>query len=85
MKKLILALTLIGCAAPVFAASGTSSMPIQDKPAAFVHLDIAQILRNTDNNHECGVQPEELKYLDHQGRVHQLDYEASGLDCANDS
>lgn len=85
MKKLILALTLIGCAAPVFAATGTSTMPIQDRAGAFVHLDIAQVIKSTDNNHECGIQSEELKYLDHQGRVHSLDYEASGTDCASDN
>ncbi|AZE73931.1 hypothetical protein C4K00_3710 [Pseudomonas synxantha] len=58
---------------------------IHDKTGFFVHLDVAKVVSSTDTYGQCGVVPAQLRYLDHQGREHVLDYQVQGIGCASDN
>ena len=69
-----------------FAAdTALASNVIHDKTGLFVHLDVAKVVSSTDTYGQCGVVPAQLRYLDHQGREHVLDYQVQGIGCASDN
>nr|WP_180206264.1 DUF2790 domain-containing protein [Pseudomonas sp. SbOxS1]NYU06489.1 DUF2790 domain-containing protein [Pseudomonas sp. SbOxS1] len=84
MKIHILAFAALLASASVFADTQGTAPVIHDKDAAFVHLDVAKVLGETDISQQCGIIPAQLNYLDHQGRQHELDYLVQGSGCTND-
>ncbi|MNC80366.1 hypothetical protein D3C75_1331390 [compost metagenome] len=47
-------------------------------------LDIAEVISTSDYNY-CGIGPRELTYLDHQGVLRTLRYQAFGDGCIDQS
>lgn len=76
-KTLALSLTLLASSS-VFAATAAPAKPVMDKDAAFVHMDIAQVLSDTSTGNPCGVDKAKMLYLNHQGVEHELDYRVQG-------
>ena len=75
MKLFALGFAALLVTGSVFAADAApAANVIHDKTGFFVHLDVAKVLSSTDTHGQCGVVPAQLRYLDHQDRVHVLDY-----------
>lgn len=86
MKLIALGFTALLVTGSVSAAdAATAANVIHDKTGFFVHLDVAKVLSSTDTYGQCGVVPAQLRYLDHQDRVHVLDYQVQGTGCTNDN
>ena len=86
MKLIALGFTALLVTGSVFAADAApAANVIHDKTGFFVHLDVAKVLSSTDTHGQCGVVPAQLRYLDHQDRVHVLDYQVQGTGCTNDN
>lgn len=84
MKLYLLAFAALFATGSALAATQSTPAVIHDQDAAFVHLDVAKVLSETDISQQCGVIPAQLSYLDHQGRQHELDYVVQGSGCADD-
>ncbi|MBZ9780169.1 DUF2790 domain-containing protein [Pseudomonas sp. REP124] len=84
MKLLILGFAALLATGSAFADTQSSAPIIHDKDSAYVHLDVAKVLGETDISQKCGVVPAQLSYLDHQNRQHELDYLVQGSGCTND-
>lgn len=84
MKLYILGFAALLATGSAFADTQSSAPVIHDKDAAFVHLDVAKVVGETDISQQCGIVPAHLNYLDHQGRQHELDYLVEGSGCTND-
>jgi hypothetical protein len=84
MKLFILGFAALFATGSVFAATPAAAPVIHDKPAFFMHLDVAKVLASTDIYGQCGIIPARLNYLDHTGQEHVLDYQVQGLGCTND-
>ena len=84
MKNLILAVAALLATGSVFASNMPDAAVIHDKPGFFTHLDVDKVLASTDISQRCGIVPAELKYLDHSGQTHVLDYQVEGSGCTND-
>jgi hypothetical protein len=87
-ERVFMKLFMLGAAAlfittSVFAADNTSV--IHDTTGFYVNLDVAKVLSSTDTYGQCGVVPAQLRYLDHQGREHVLDYRVLAIGCPNDN
>ena len=86
MKLIALGFTALLVTGSAFAADAApAANVIHDKTGFFVHLDVAKVLSSTDTHGQCGVVPAQLRYLDHQDRVHVLDYQVQGTGCTNDN
>ncbi|KRP75815.1 DUF2790 domain-containing protein [Pseudomonas lactis] len=86
MKLIALGFAALLATGSVFAAdTAPATNVIHDKTGFFVHLDVAKVLSSTDTYGQCGVVPAQLRYLDHQDRVHVLDYQVQGTGCTNDN
>lgn len=86
MKLIALGFTALLVTGSAFAADAApAANVIHDKTAFFVHLDVAKVLSSTDTYGQCGVVPAQLRYLDHQNRVHVLDYQVQDTGCTNDN
>ncbi|MBD8557591.1 DUF2790 domain-containing protein [Pseudomonas fluorescens] len=86
MKLIALGFAALLVTGSVFAADAApAANVIHDKTGFFVHLDVAKVLSSTDTYGQCGVVPAQLRYLDHQDRVHVLDYQVQGTGCTNDN
>ena len=83
MKLLILGVATLLATGSVFAADNTGV--IHDATGAYVHLDVAKVLSSSDTGNQCGIVPAQLRYLDHQERLHVLDYQVQGTGCASDN
>ena len=81
MKLFILGFTALLATGSVLAAEPV----IHDKTGFFLHLDVDKVLSSTDISGQCGIVPAHLRYLDHQGREHLLDYQVQGIGCASDN
>jgi len=84
MKSLILGFAALLATGSVFASTMPDTSVIHDKPGFFVHMDIDKVLASTDISQKCGIVPAQLKYLDHSGQAHELDYQVEGSGCTND-
>lgn len=76
-KTLALGLTLMASSS-VFAATTAQTKPVMDKDAAFVNLDVAQVLSDNTTGSACGIDKARMLYLNHQGVEHELDYRVQG-------
>ena len=86
MKLIALGFTALLVTGSAFAADAApAANVIHDKTGFFVHLDVAKVLSSTDTYGQCGVVPAQLRYLDHQNRVHVLDYQVQDTGCPNDN
>ena len=86
MKLIALGFAALLVTGSVFAADAApAANVIHDKTGFFVHLDVAKVLSSTDTYGQCGVVPAQLRYLDHQNRVHVLDYQVQDTGCTNDN
>ena len=86
MKLFALGFAALLVTGSVFAADAApAANVIHDKTGFFVHLDVAKVLSSTDTHGQCGVVPAQLRYLDHQDRVHVLDYQVQDTGCTNDN
>lgn len=86
MKLFTLGFSALLAAGSAFAAdTAPASSVIHDKTGFFVHLDVAKVVSSTDTYGQCGVVPAQLRYLDHQGREHVLDYQVQAIGCASDN
>ena len=86
MKLIALGFTALLVTGSAFAADAApAANVIHDKTGFFVHLDVAKVLSSTDTHGQCGVVPAQLRYLDHQDRVHVLDYQVQDTGCTNDN
>ncbi|MBA1296099.1 DUF2790 domain-containing protein [Pseudomonas lurida] len=83
MKLFMLGAAALFITTSVFAADNTSV--IHDTTGFYVNLDVAKVLSSTDTYGQCGVVPAQLRYLDHQGREHVLDYRVLAIGCPNDN
>ncbi|WP_348751082.1 DUF2790 domain-containing protein [Pseudomonas rhodesiae] len=83
MKLFILGIAALLATGSVFAADNTGV--IHDATGFYVHLDVAKVLSSSDTGNQCGVVPAQLRYLDHQGREHVLDYQVQAIGCPNDN
>jgi hypothetical protein len=86
MKLFALGFAALLATGSAFAADVTSASDvIHDKTGFFLHLDVDKVLSSTDISGQCGIVPAYLRYLDHQGREHLLDYQVQGVGCASDN
>lgn len=84
MKALILGILGLIVTGSALADTG-SPAPIHDQAGFFVHLDIDQVISQTDLTSRCGIVPARLDYLDHSGQEHVMDYLVYGYGCQNDN
>jgi hypothetical protein len=77
VKTLALGLTLLA-SSPVFAATAPQTTIVKDKDAAYVNLDVAQVISDKETGNPCGVENAKMLYLNHQGVEHELDYKVAG-------
>ncbi|AWY44066.1 DUF2790 domain-containing protein [Pseudomonas putida] len=84
MKLYLLAFAALLATGSALADTQATPAVIHDKDAAFVHLDVAKVLGETDISQLCGIVPAQLNYVDHQGRQHELDYLVQGSGCVDE-
>nr|WP_251029512.1 DUF2790 domain-containing protein [Pseudomonas fluorescens] len=75
---------MLGSASWAFADTSTDTSVIHDKASFFMNLDVDKVLASTDTYGQCGIVPAQLRYLDHKGQEHVLDYQVLGMGCTND-
>ena len=81
MKTALLALALVSLSTAAAANTVTSGTPpIMEDYSFSTRLDIAEVISTSDYNY-CGIGPRELTYLDHQGVLRTLRYQAFGDGC----
>ncbi|UYP31765.1 DUF2790 domain-containing protein [Pseudomonas sp. Z8(2022)] len=83
MKNFLFATAMLLAAGSAFAGTPSHAPVIHDKDGFFVHLDVDKVLSTSDVSSSCGVVPAQLRYLDHQGREHVLDYQVLGGGCSD--
>ena len=87
MKAPVAMLVLFGFSSLVMAQEGPA--PVQDQQIAVeqysysTHLDVAQVISQTEIADVCGVVPMRMTYEDSQGKRHVLAYEVMGSGCSN--
>lgn len=82
MRRQLFSLSLLAVSMPLLADG--QPPPIIDRTGTYLRLDIDKILESTDLTSFCGIQPAQLKYLDHAGGVHLLEYQVAGQ-CSNEN
>ncbi|MCY1216202.1 hypothetical protein D9M68_405880 [compost metagenome] len=86
MKALAL-LALVGMSAFAFAEESVEAADAEEPVVERYHygmkLDIARVISRSEIPNVCGVVPAYMTYVDHQGKVHRLEYVVFGQGCSN--
>ncbi|QJI29992.1 DUF2790 domain-containing protein [Pseudomonas sp. ADAK18] len=84
LRLIAASLLMLGSAGSAFADTTTATSVIHDKASFFMNLDVDKVLASTDTYGQCGIVPAQLRYLDHKGQEHVLDYQVEAMGCTND-
>ncbi|KAB0494093.1 DUF2790 domain-containing protein [Pseudomonas vancouverensis] len=85
MKLFMLGFAALLATGSAFAANDANTSVIHDKDGFYVPVDVAKVVSMTDLTGQCGVVPAQFKYIDHQGRQHELDYQVEGTSCLGEN